>query len=93
MFNSQLKSLVYPLNSDYPGSVFTLGASFQIFIDIDLRDNADAYGENKAPVLFLKNWDLFVYIWNSLKKLTTSDACSLTGFKVKDAACCGIGKE
>ncbi|KAK6150664.1 hypothetical protein DH2020_015596 [Rehmannia glutinosa] len=55
MFNSRLKSLVYRLNSDNPGSVFTLGASFQMFID--LRDNADAYG-----------------------------------FKVKDKACCGIGR-
>ncbi|KAI3473550.1 hypothetical protein Pfo_031208 [Paulownia fortunei] len=42
MFNSRLRSLVYRLNSDYPGSVFILGDSFQMFTY--LRDNADAYG-------------------------------------------------
>ncbi|XP_011083333.1 GDSL esterase/lipase At5g08460 [Sesamum indicum] len=42
IFNSRLKPLVYNLNSDHPGSVFTLGSSYQLFMD--LRDNAEAYG-------------------------------------------------
>ncbi|KAK4417459.1 GDSL esterase/lipase [Sesamum alatum] len=42
IFNSRLKPLVYRLNSDHPGSVFTLCASFQLFMDV--HDNADAYG-------------------------------------------------
>ncbi|KAL0349492.1 UNVERIFIED_CONTAM: GDSL esterase/lipase [Sesamum radiatum] len=42
IFNSRLKPLVYRLNSDHPGSVFTLGSSYQLFMD--LHDNAEAYG-------------------------------------------------
>ncbi|KAG8364457.1 hypothetical protein BUALT_Bualt19G0130800 [Buddleja alternifolia] len=41
MFNIRPKSLVHNLNSGGPGSIFTLGASFQMFTD--LRDNADTY--------------------------------------------------
>ncbi|KAG8383337.1 hypothetical protein BUALT_Bualt04G0002000 [Buddleja alternifolia] len=42
MFNIRLKSLVYNLNSENLGSIFTLGASYKILND--LRDNADSYG-------------------------------------------------
>ncbi|CAA0839282.1 GDSL esterase/lipase [Striga hermonthica] len=42
MFNSRLKPLVNRLNSENPGSVFSLGGSFKIFMT--LRDNADDYG-------------------------------------------------
>ncbi|KAG8383338.1 hypothetical protein BUALT_Bualt04G0002100 [Buddleja alternifolia] len=44
MFNIRFKSLVYNLNSENPGSIFTLGAAYQIYNDI--RDNADSYGKN-----------------------------------------------
>ncbi|GER27956.1 GDSL esterase/lipase [Striga asiatica] len=43
MFNSQLKPLVNQLNSENPGLIFTLGDCFEIFLN--LRANADAYGE------------------------------------------------
>ncbi|CAA0839281.1 GDSL esterase/lipase [Striga hermonthica] len=42
MFNSRLKPLVNQLNSENPGSIFTLGGCFEIFLN--LRANADAYG-------------------------------------------------
>ncbi|KAL3646165.1 hypothetical protein CASFOL_011345 [Castilleja foliolosa] len=42
VFNARLKSLVYRLNSDNPGSLFTLAATFEMFMD--LRNNSDAHG-------------------------------------------------
>lgn len=41
-FNSQLKSLVYHLNSDFTDSKFTYGSAFQWLFE--LRDNSTAYG-------------------------------------------------
>lgn len=44
MFNSQLRSLVHGLTSDYPGSAFMGSDSFQVFYHV--LDNAEAYGEH-----------------------------------------------